>query len=440
MQREYKCVLRKATRFWGERGEVAAMFVSRLRGDSSMTSIRKLLGLFATIALMAFAIPGIAADKLFLLSAKVYTLTGTSNSGVIPAGTTSIVLLDYANQSPNGANSVMKSVAVDIPSDISYKVLSSSTSVNTSPSKPTVSCPAPPTFSTPPTGLTGPGGTLNINNITGVKPQGHYCLYLAVTTSLQSCTLETWKGYANTGNSIAGGTPFLDFNVDSPNQDQPYSLATTSDGCTGILGCGSTPGDNIGGHLGSLVLNQSGFEGTADWGIVRGNNWNNTACTLVPYQFNFDGSQGVASFIVDNGAKGSQAISVEYVLLFDPVPLATWPTFHPKVAWGSTFGVGGATPSYSQDYVPVLPCLDDDVNGVNVLPDIPSGAQDFATDYATAAAAGTGNPQYATPGKAMMCVANTGWTAIQNPVGFPPGSYIQPWFKIIDRSDGYTHI
>ena len=166
-------------------------------------------------------------------------------------------------------------------------------------------------------------------------------------------------------------------------------------------------------------------------------------CTLVPYTFSFDGSTCVASFVVDNAIKAAQQISAEYVVLFNPVPIAGWPTFHPKVAWGSAFGVGGATPSYSADYVPALPCLDDDINGVNVLPAIPSGAQDFAADYAASAAAGSGNPQYATPGTAMMCVANTGWTAMTlvsgNIFGLPPGSYIQPWYKVIDRADGFTH-
>jgi hypothetical protein len=215
-------------------------------------------------------------------------------------------------------------------------------------------------------------------------------------------------------------------------------------GATGVLGCSS--GNNTAGGLGSLVLTQSGFEGTADWGLVRGNNWGGDLnCTLVPYVFSFDGSTGVASFLVDDGIKGAQLISAEYVVLFNPVPLSAWPNFQPKLAWGSPpFGSGGATPAFADDYVPGLSCLDDDVNGVNVLPPIPTGADPFATDYATAASVGSGNPQYAAPGLAKMCIANHGWTAMTlpypNAFGLPAGSYIQPWYKVIDRSDGYLRL
>jgi hypothetical protein len=126
------------------------------------------------------------------------------------------------------------------------------------------------------------------------------------------------------------------------------------------------------------------------------------------------------------------------------VPLSAWPNFQPKLAWGSPpFGVGGATPAFPGDYVPGIACLDDDLNGVNVLPPIPTGSDPFATDYATAAA--NGNPQYAPgAGTAKMCVANHGWTAMTllpgNGFGLAPGPYIQPWYKIIDRSDGWVRL
>jgi len=218
-------------------------------------------------------------------------------------------------------------------------------------------------------------------------------------------------------------------------------------GASGVLGCTST-GNNTGGTLPGGV-DQSGYEGNPDWAIDRGNNWNSEPCTLVPYVFSFNGSDGSASFLVDNGIKGLQQISAQYVLLFTPVSAVAWPAFHPKFALGSAFGVGGPVPHYPtssldpNDYVPALACGNDDVNDPQ-MPNIPSGTDPYTAEYAAAAAAGSGNPQYApAAGQVKMCMANHGWTAMYLPAGnsfgLPAGNYIQPWYKIIDRSDGFTH-
>ncbi len=385
-----------------------------------MNGMRKVLGFFMVLMLAAFAMPASAADKLFTLYASTFTGSGTSIGNVIPSGTTSVLLLDFANQSPNGANSVMKSIQVSVPTDVSWKIIQTN-SVNTTPSQTTVSCPTAPTYTgAAPTST----GAISLNNLTGVKPSGHFCLYLAVTSNLSACTPEIWTGYASTGNSLSGGTPF----DDNTTQTQPYSTATTIDGCTGVLGCAT--GNNTGGSYGSLVLTQSGFEGQANWGIVRGNNWaGDLNCTLVPYQFNF------------------QQISAEYVVVFNPIPYpgsppsGAWPNTQPKLAWATTvpFTGPGGTPNYPADYVPAFACLDDDVNGANVLPTFPyvplfqNSATYPAAQY----------PQYQAGQPALMCIANTGWTSMTltagNIFGLTPGPYIQVWFKIIDRADGYVN-
>jgi len=409
-----------------------------------MNRMRKVFCFLMATIFAAFALPATAADKLFTLGASTFTGSGTSIGNVIPAGTTVVLLLDFANQSPNGANSVMKTIQVLVPTDVSWKIIQTN-SVNTTPNQTTVSCPTAPTYTgAAPTST----GTISLSNLTGVKPSGHFCLYLAVTSNLNACTPEIWQGSASTG---SGGQAFFDFTT----QTQPYSNATTIDGCTGILGCST--GNNTGGSYGSLVLTQSGFEGQADWGIVRGPNSNGGTCTLVPYQFNFNTTTKTASFIAGN--KGAQDISAEYVVLFNPIPypgytvpgtVGFWPNYRPNLAWSNTFYGGNGVfavsntttpklPLPSLDYVPALACLDDDVAGTNVLPTIPD---DSATSGPFSSAYAAGNTQYQ-PGKlALICVANMGWTSLTltspNSFGLPAGAYLQPWFKIIDRADGWV--
>ena len=96
-------------------------------------------------------------------------------------------------------------------------------------------------------------------------------------------------------------------------------------------------------------------------------------------------------------------------------------------------------PLPSLDYVPALACLEDDVAGTNVLPTIPD---DSATSGPFSSAYEAGNTQYQ-PGKlALICVANMGWTSLTlpfpNSFGLPAGAYLQPWYKIIDRADGWV--
>ena len=78
------------------------------------------------------------------------------------------------------------------------------------------------------------------------------------------------------------------------------------------------------------------------------------------------------------------------------------------------------------------------MNGANVSPTFPNIPlfQDSAT-YPAAK-----YPQYQAGQPALMCIANTGWTSLTlpavNPFGLPAGPYIQPWYKIIDRADGWV--
>jgi hypothetical protein len=134
------------------------------------------------------------------------------------------VVLDFFNQSPGG-NSVFNSIKVDVPADVKYSVINMVT-------KNSGSCPAPAQTTITPS--SGPGGTFQLNNITGARPTGHFCLYLAATSISSACAPSLWTGYANTGNSF-NGVPFFDSNV----QTQAFSQTQTIDGCDGTL-----PADN----------------------------------------------------------------------------------------------------------------------------------------------------------------------------------------------------
>jgi len=500
-----------------------------------MTSIRRLLGLFATIALVAFALPAVAASG----NNKIFNLNMLLSDPLV-VGTSGAVTAKFENVSPDG-NSTFKSLKLYVPSnsgititgasipagftgiatirDAAGTIVSEGTSVWVDvinlPVKPfgpafplaltvKVSCDATGgSWSTFKQGKdqvwtgTGWGGqnfAYNTGNLsTGVSgscnklsfanqpnnalantqitttpfntPAGNDVTVTAknngspvpnvlVSVASVACSITgsattdvngvaDFSGLKSTAGTSVTGCTLTATATNFPDSAPSNSFAISA-GYPGVLGC--TSGTNTAGDLGSLVLTQSGFEGAATWGLVRGNNWNPETCTLVPYIFTFDGTTGVSSFTVDNAIKGAQKISAEYVLLFNPVSISAWPTFHPVVAWPSaagTFGHSGtATPDYPEDYVPALACLDDNYIGANVLPLI-SSAGTFAPDYATAA--GYGNSQYGTAQTAMMCIANTGWTSMILPNAFftsppfAPGAYIQPWFKIIDRSDGFTH-
>jgi hypothetical protein len=410
-----------------------------------MNSLRKAVGLLTCMMLAAFALPAAAADKLFLVSAKVYTLSGTTVSSIgsnIPQGTsTYVLLLNYANQSPQGANSVIKSIDAYIPTDVKWAYANSKT-VNVTSSSGPVDCTAPPSsyFSTVPTtfGLGGEASTTTYsytqNNLTGVKPQGHFCLYLAVKTNSTSCSASNWKVEANTGNSITGGVPFVDYNVfQSTGQSQPYTMTSTTDGCTGILGC-----DTTNNTAGNLTADQDiAYIGTPDWGLVRSQtNKDLLNCTAaVPFNFVFEPTANPqkATFTIPPNNL-NQAVAVEYVLLWTPVPVdgvsagdtagwSTTPSGRPKMAW-----VKDVNNSYV--YVNALRCVVDDITiGYAALPKIPN------TPYWVAI--GAQFPDYAPGAQAKMCVAQEGSTSVTQPP-YSPGQQIliQYWHKVLDYADG----
>jgi hypothetical protein len=417
-----------------------------------MKTLRTTILGFVATALVAMALPASAADKLFLVKAKVYTLAGSTPVFIgenIPQGSaTSILLLEYENKEPNGANSVIKSIAAHVPALVKYAVAGSN-SLNVNNQNPDVSCSPPPSsfFNVAPT-TNGPV-VYTQNNITGVKPQGSFCLYLAVTTTSTSCSAVPWKAEANTGNSITGGQPFFDFNVPG----QPFSLASTTLGCTGVLGCDAS--SNTFGVLGSQLSEDVAYIGDPNWGLARSLRDKPPLlanCTApVPFNFEFDsdpaGGQKAVFTIPPNSL--NQLPAVHYVLLWSPVPAkkttdlptcantpetctAGWqtqPSDRPKLGW---------LKDGNNQYVltPALRCVHDDISGtanpyVSPLPKIPNEWP--FTNYIGAAPPLN---EYAPGNDAKMCVSQTGSTSV-GPSSDPLNPVLlQNWLKVIDYFDG----
>jgi len=361
-----------------------------------MNNMHKGIYCLLAVLLAAFALPVAAADKLFVM---------TVTPSVIPQGPATTVKVVFTNQTPNGANSVINAVKVDVPPGVNYTVVGFQTVNGTSSSTAGTS--------SPPIGQSTNGGTtISVTNITGAKPKGTFTLTLSVTSTVSACTQVQWTGYANTGNTF-NGSLFTD-----PNTNTLYSKASTYIGCTGVLGCGS--GTNTGGDLDPTADNA--FIGTPDWGLVRGPNTDGGTCALVPYTFNLAEDENIASFLA---IKGDQDPSVEYVVLWDPVPVSGgFPTTQPLVSWGIANPVYNQPPAASPDYVPALACLSDNLNDpASIMPTIP----DIEPYHSSAV------PQYGPNQQAKMCVAQEGWTAIGN-------GMVQHWTKIIDQSDGYVKL
>jgi len=405
--------------------------------------------LFAATVLAGFALPAVAADKLFLVAAKTYSVSGTtvtSIGSVIPQGSTTILLLEYQNQSPNGANSVIKSIKAWIPTDVKW-AFAASKSLNVSSQNPSVSCDAPPaSYANNAPATLGLGGdptsnspSYTQNSITGVKPTGKFCLYLAVTSNGDaSCQATQWGFEANTGNSFTGGVNFADYNLNLLGQTQLYTLTNTQDGCTGILGCGVPSGNNQGGTFGSKVNNNPplAFIGSPDWGLERAKkNKDGALCTVpVPYQFNFStitNNLQTAEFVVPD-TKG-EGVAVEYVLLWSPIPTASMPTASSGLPY-PRLQLGWLKDGNGWILRPALACKDDDLEQVDgsPLPTIPFVAPfnngcTSATDLS-----GCTQPLGYRPGDtAKMCVAQEGSTSVG---GSPPAT--QLWHKVIDYGDG----
>jgi len=360
-----------------------------------MNNMHKGIYCLLAVLLAAFALPVAAADKLFVM---------TVTPSVIPQGPATTVKVVFTNQTPNGANSVINAVKVDVPPGVNYTVVGFQTVNGTSSSTAGTS--------SPPIGQSTNGGTtISVTNITGAKPKGTFTLTLSVTSTVSACTQVQWTGYANTGNTF-NGSLFTD-----PNTNTLYSKASTYIGCTGVLGCGS--GTNTGGDLDPTADNA--FIGTPDWGLVRGPNTDGGTCALVPYTFNLAEDENIASFLA---IKGDQDPSVEYVVIWPPIAAGgNIPTTPPQVSWGV------ANPFYpGPDYVPALACLSDDLSQpTTIMPDIPDiepfhSQRDAYPQY-----------KYVLGLKAKMCVAQEGWTSIG-------GGFIQRWTKIIDQSDGYVKL
>jgi hypothetical protein len=384
-----------------------------------MNGFRRIVLTWLALAFAAFALPAAAADKLFSISAKTYTTPTTTTpasslGGIIPTGATpTIVLIDFFNQTPTQANSVIKSAQVTLPTDVSYTKYAV-TSTNSG------ACAAPTAGLSYTNGSSKP---LVLTGLNGIKPSGHLCVYFSATTSATSCQPPVdWTGQANTGTNFGNGTPFT---IDGTN---PLSKAQTVDGCTGVMGCdtGTTSGkNNVWGTLGGQVFTDSAFVGSADWGLVRGPN---TAGDCAPVAFQFTLDPGVASFIVSDAAKGSQGVAVEYVIVWPSLATVDgWTEARPQLAWG----VPGNLQPPAAAFVPALACLEDpaDPTGLTmaIMPVIPTTSP--AKDPFQAAVE-LGYTQY-TPGtQVKVCVSQHGWTS--------NGSKVQYWDKIIDLADAWV--
>jgi hypothetical protein len=193
------------------------------------------------------------------------------------------------------------------------------------------------------------------------------------------------------------------------------------------------------------------------WGLVRGNNKPDSApCQAVPYIFNLNvtSSPQLASFIVPDPAVNLQKVAAEYVVVWGRVAVdasgdvSKWTTKRPKLSWGTA----SAPITGSNDYAPALSCVLDpdnpDLTGTGntypngfrsvpttdldkLLPVIPN-VEPFIT-------LGTTHPQYAPGQKAMMCIAQQGWTAVgqDDPLG---PTLIQYWTRVIDQADGFMSL
>ena len=359
-----------------------------------MTFLRKSLYWVAALLLAAFALPSSAqTTKLFTLSSAVYTNDATPVlSGVIPSGgSTAIVLLDFFNATPSG-NSVINSVKVTVPGDVKYSFAQPSITKNNG------SCPAPSHTTSSPT-ATGP---FQLNNITGAKPGGHFCVYLAASTNSTTCTASTWTGYANTGNSF-NGTLFIDPNTLDPSG---ASKTQTIDGCDGTLACGQSIGD-----MDPLLT------GTPSTGIIRGTtNTDNTCTALIGYSLKLDVSDPTNQITTFVTVKNNQAFAVEYVLAWAPVDLIQvddldssgnhtgthtgLPNFVPRVAWLQDVPIAGQA------------CLGTNISDPAIMPNLPAVVPSPYTG---------GTP-------AKMCIAGVEWVLQAN-------GQIQYLVRVIDQTD-----
>jgi hypothetical protein len=383
-----------------------------------------ILGFLATV-LFALALPASAADKVFSFSATIYNSAGAGQpyvvGGVVSASASnpSVVLLDTFNRTPNEFNSVFKSVRDTLGATVVWSIITDKT-VN----GPTSSCgTTPPAL---PPSINWSSGPITRNGLQGVKPSGHYCLWVAAydTAPGSVCALETWSGQANTGTNFGGGTAFTDF----LNPGSEFSFAFTGSGaCTGVLGCDAT--NNRAGNL--HPDHDVEPVGAPDWGLIRGNNKDGGACIVVPYQFTLDTVNNRASFIVPSGT--GQKVAVKYVVRWSAVasdtgdPNAGWTSKRPLFSWGIINP--DPTPG-SGHYIPALACAQEDPPSfasltpaellalLPIIPDIPLFQ---------------GNPNYPVLTTAKMCVLQHGWTAVG------PNLY-QYLTKTADEADGFMSL
>jgi hypothetical protein len=198
------------------------------------------------------------------------------------------------------------------------------------------------------------------------------------------------------------------------------------------LDCAPANGSTFGG-LASLFISPTSSTippaaPTADWGLLRGINRDNTCTFKIPFTFTFDGPN---SALFTEDSLGQQT-SVEYIIRWAPVDVDgdKWSAKQPCVSWGVTdhsplvYQVDGDGVCVG-DYVPALACLADDANAPGdgageVMPLIP-------TAYPFNDAVESGYSQYQPNVRAKVCVSQQGWTSYNGQV--------QYWHKLIDQSD-----
>jgi hypothetical protein len=189
----------------------------------------------------------------------------------------------------------------------------------------------------------------------------------------------------------------------------------------GVLTCTST-GTYYPGHLNPDAVPDIG---SADWGLRRGLNTDNTTCIEIPFTLNVYGDNS-ALFTEDSLG---QKTSVEYIIRWNPVDVDgdVWSAKQPCVSWGVT---NHYPPVYQTDddgvcvgdFVPALACVTNNVSGgTAVMPTIPTGTYPFND------AVESSYDQYQPGQTAKVCVAQQGWTS--------DNGQVQYWHKFIDQSD-----
>lgn len=239
----------------------------------------------------------------------------------------------------------------------------------------------------------------------------------------------TLKGTATlgtaVGNTVATSSPFTAF--------------------TGTLGCYPSVNYKAGALDPSDPIAYVLAADEGKYGLIRGQNKDGVNCSEVPYQFILDitTTPQKAKFIVPPVADTGQLVSAEYVVVWKAVPVVAmtnansgWTINRPKLAWKTCTSAGdGCIVVGDPVYIPALSCVRDPYDLALVpngdlqllLPNIPNVAPFNTPPY---------NTYYTVGSKALMCVAQQGWTSVGTDGS--GNTLVRYWTKVIDQGDGFV--